>query len=240
TLTITSVTQPAHGTVAITNAGADRSEERRAGKDCTDSCTHTITDKGTTNGVLDAKSDTATVSITVTEVNDSPTAVADSKTLAEDAAATTILVRANAAKGPANEGTQTLTITGVTQPAHGTVAITNAGADLTYTPDADDHAADRHTHTNTDNGTTNGDLDARSDTATVSITVTEANDAPTAAADSNTLAEDAAATTIPLRLHDALPTSNEGTQTLTITGVTQPAHGTVAITNAGADLTYTP
>src|SRR5438552_13934425 len=96
-----------------------------------------------------------------------PTADLDSKTLAEDAAATTILVRANDAKGPANEATQTLTITSVTQPAHGTVAITNAGADLTYTPAADYNGPDSFTYTITDNGTTNGVLDAKSDTATV-------------------------------------------------------------------------
>src|SRR5438034_858896 len=85
------------------------------------------TENGTTNGVLDAKADTATVSITANEVNHSPSVTADKTSALPDAAATTILVRANDAKGPANEATQTLTITSVTQPAHGTVAITNAG-----------------------------------------------------------------------------------------------------------------
>src|SRR5207249_3024499 len=134
--------------------------------------------------------------------------------------------RANDSKGPANEGTQTLTITGVTQPAHGTVAIEHAAAHLTCTHHADHNGPDSLTHTITDHGTTNGVLDARSDTATVSITVTEVNVAPTAAAATKTLTHS---------LHDALPIfrandskgpANEGTQTLTITGVTQPAHGT--------------
>src|SRR5207249_4633520 len=98
----------------------------------------------------------------------------------EDASATSIDVLANDSTGPANESTQTLTITSVTQPAHGTVAITNSGADLTYTPDADYNGPDSFTYTITDNGTTNGVLDAKTDTATVTMTVTPVNDAPVA------------------------------------------------------------
>ena len=49
---------------------------------------------------------------------------------------------------------------------------------MTYTPDADYNGPDSFTYTITDNGTTNGALDAKSDTATVTITVTEVNDAP--------------------------------------------------------------
>src|SRR4029079_3009840 len=110
--------------------------------------------------------------------NDAPVAAADSKTVAEDSGATTINVRANDSAGPANEASQTLTITSVTQPAHGTVAITNAGADLTYTPAADYNGSDSFTYTITGNGTTNGLADPKSDTATVSVTVTAVNDAP--------------------------------------------------------------
>ena len=66
----------------------------------------------------------------------------------------------------------------MTQPAHGTVAFTNAGADLTYTPAADYNGPDSFTYTITDNGTTNGANDFKTDTATVSITVTPVNDAP--------------------------------------------------------------
>src|SRR4051794_4701610 len=173
--------------------------------------------------------------ITVSEVNDTPVAVADSKTLAEDAAATTINVRANDSTGPANESSQTLTITSVTQPAHGTVAITNAGADLTYTPAADYNGPDSFTYTATDNGTTNGVANPKSATGSVSITVSEVNDTPVAVADSKSLPEYAAAPYTTLCRSDSTGPANESSQTLTITSVTQPAHGTVAITNAGAD-----
>ena len=177
TLTITAVTQGTHGSVAI-EAGKVRYIPTDANYNGSDSFTYTIRDNGQTNSVDDFKSDTATVNITITEVNDTPDAVNDSKTVAEDAAATTINVRANDSTGPANESAQTLTITSVTQPAHGTVAITNAGADLTYTPAADYNGPDSFTYTITDNGQTNSANDFKSDTATVSITVTPVNDAP--------------------------------------------------------------
>ena len=44
-----------------------------------DSFTYTMTDDGTTNRAADAKSDTATVSVSVSEVNDAPVAVDDSR-----------------------------------------------------------------------------------------------------------------------------------------------------------------
>ena len=74
----------------------------------------------------------ATVSVTVTCVDDAPVAVDDSATVVEDDPATTIDVLANDTDvdgGPKRS-------TSVTQPANGTVAITDGGADLTYTPDA--------------------------------------------------------------------------------------------------------
>jgi hypothetical protein len=76
---------------------------------------------------------TATVSVTVTCVDDDPVAVDDAATVTEDDPATTIDVLANDTDvdgGP-------ISIESVTQPANGAVVITNAGADLTYEPDAD-------------------------------------------------------------------------------------------------------
>ncbi|MBA2719744.1 MAG: tandem-95 repeat protein, partial [Chloroflexi bacterium] len=176
TLAVTAVTQGTNGTVTFTATGVTYTPN--ANYNGSDSFTYTVCDNGTTNGSPASLCDTATVSITVTAVNDRPVAAADSKTLAEDAAATTINVLANDSTGPANEASQTLTITSVTQPAHGTVAITNAGADLTYTPAADYNGSDSFTYTVCDNGTTNGSPASLCDTATVSITVTAVNDAP--------------------------------------------------------------
>src|SRR5439155_14250075 len=47
-----------------------------------------LCDNGTTNASPDPKCDTGTVNVNVTEVNDAPTAVTDSKSTAEDTALT--------------------------------------------------------------------------------------------------------------------------------------------------------
>ncbi|MFN8150234.1 MAG: FG-GAP-like repeat-containing protein [Solirubrobacterales bacterium] len=97
-------------------------------------------------------------------VDQPPTAVDDSETVAQDSGPTTIDVLANDADpygGP-------MTIQSKTSGAHGQVAITNSGADLTYTPDAGYCGPDSFTYS------LNG-----GSTATVSITVTCAAKPPT-------------------------------------------------------------
>ncbi|MCA1602909.1 MAG: DNA/RNA non-specific endonuclease, partial [Acidobacteria bacterium] len=112
-------------------------------------------------------SNTSTVTITVNAVNDDPDAVDDEATVAEDSGANTINVRAN----DSDVELDTLTVTAVTQGANGSVAITNGGADVSYTPNANFFGNDAFTYTVSDgNGGT--------DTATVNITVTNVNDAP--------------------------------------------------------------
>ena len=64
--------------------------------------------------MADPKCDTATVNVTVTEVNDPPVAANDAASVAEDSASGVLIdVRANDSKGPANETGQTLTIDSV-------------------------------------------------------------------------------------------------------------------------------
>ena len=132
--------------------------------------------------------------ITVTPVNDPPVAVDDAKTVAEDSGATAIDVLVNDSAGPANESSQTLTITGVSNPPHGTATIDDNGtpgnpADdkVSYTPDANYFGPDSFTYTIQDNGQSGAPLqnDFKSHTGTVNVTVTSVNDAPvvTAGAD---------------------------------------------------------
>ena len=121
--TIASVTQPAHGTVAVAPDNLSLTYTPNPnycnGGSPTDDFTYTL------NG-----GSTATVAVTVTCVDDNPTAVNDTKTVAENSGATAIDVLANDTDpdgGPK-------TIASVTQPAHGTVAITGGGSGLTYQP----------------------------------------------------------------------------------------------------------
>ena len=157
--------------------------------------------------------------MTVTEVNDAPDAVADSATVAEDDSVTTSVL-GNDSKGPANESGQTLTVTSVTQGAHGTV--TTDGTTTTYTPAADYNGPDSYTYTITDDGTTDTVADPLTSTATVSVTVTEVNDAPTANADTASTNEDNSVDIHVLANDSAGPAEEPTTQTLSITDLTSP------------------
>ena len=106
--------------------------------------------------------DTATISVTVNNVNDPPNAVDDSRVINEDSGANTIDVLVNDSIAP--DTGETLTISSVTQAINGTVFITNEGADLTYNPNVNFFGSDSFTYTISDG---NGGAD----TATVSVTV---------------------------------------------------------------------
>jgi large repetitive protein len=220
TLTITSVTQPAGGTVIITGGGTGVTFQPSPNFNGTTTFTYTISDgKGGT--------DTATVTVNVTPVNDPPTANDDSAMVLEDSGATVIDVLGNDTIAP--DAGEILTIMSVTQPANGTVVITGNGTGLTFQPSPNFNGTTTFTYTISDgNGGTA--------TATVTVTVTPVNDRPNAVNDSAMVAEDSGATSIDVRAND---TDVDG-DTLTITSVTQPANGTVVITGGGTGVTFQP
>ena len=163
----------------------------------------------------------ATVSITISCVDDPPVAVNDSATLAEDAAATAVGVLAN--DTDVDGGTKS--IGSKTNGAHGTVAITGGGTGLTYTPDANYCGADSFTYT------LNG-----GSTATVSLTLTCVDDLPVAVDDSRSVVEDASPTEVDVLAND---TDMDGGPR-SVVSKSNGAHGAVAITGSGAALTYEP
>src|SRR5439155_26102872 len=107
----------------------------------------------------------ATVSVTVTSVNDNPVAKADSATVAEDSGATAINVLANDNDGL--DTGETLSVTAVTQGAHGSVTFTATG--VSYTPAANYNGPDSFTYTI-------GDGNGGTASATVSVDVTRAEE----------------------------------------------------------------
>src|SRR5688500_12608448 len=126
--------------------------------ECNDSFTFTSND-----GTLD--SNVATVSITVTAANDAP--------VAADQAADTAVVTARAITlGATDADGGELTYSVIAGPAHG--SLSGTGANVTYTPAPNFSGNDSFTFKAND-----GTVD--SNVATVSITVTAANDAPEAA-----------------------------------------------------------
>ena len=94
--------------------------------------------------------------------NDPPTAVNDTLNAFKNTP-TVLDVLANDTSAP--DPTETLTIEAVTQPAHGTVSITNNGTRVTYTPTTDYTGPDSFTYTIRDPS------GAISQSATVNLTV---------------------------------------------------------------------
>ena len=162
---------------------------------------------------------TASVLVTVVGENDPPVAVNDTFTVTEDTPAT-IVVLAN----DRDIDRDPLTVTAATA-TNGTVTI-NPDGSLTYTPAADFAGNDviRYTISDGRGGTA---------TASVAVTVTPVNDAPTPAPDTATIAEDG--TTV----IDVLGNDRDADRdVLTVTAATA-ANGTVTI-NANGTLNYTP
>jgi len=205
-LTFTIVTNPAHGTLA--GSGANVTYTPAANYNGSDNFTFRVND-GTAN------SNVATVSITVTPVNDAPIANNQALTTSEDIALPVTLSGTDVDGGA-------LTYTIVAPPLHG--SLTGTGSSVTYTPSSNYNGPDNFTFTVNDGVVT-------SNVATISITVTPVNDAPAASNQNVTLAEDVA-TTITLSATDT-----EGSA-LTYTIVAAPAHGTLS--GSGSSLTYTP
>src|SRR5207245_1667769 len=118
------------------------------------------------DGALD--SNVATVAITVTAVNDPPVAAHDSVGSEED---TPLMVDASGVLGnDADIDSATITAVVVTNPAHGTLAL-SANGSFIYTPTANYNKPDSFTYKTND-----GSLD--SNVATVAITLTAVNDPP--------------------------------------------------------------
>src|SRR3989449_543147 len=190
TLTATKLSDPAHGSVTL-NADGTFSYSHDGSETTSGSFSYKACDNGTTNGSPDGKcSGTATVSITVTPVNDAPAASNDSATEIgrascrerEKISAVAVSLKTKA------EG-NTLTATKLSDPAHGSVTL-NADGTFSYSHDGSETTSDSFTYKACDNGTTNGSPDGKcSGTATGSLTVTPVNDAPAASNDSATVAE---------------------------------------------------
>ncbi|MBN1206473.1 MAG: tandem-95 repeat protein [Myxococcaceae bacterium] len=124
TLTVTTVTQPANGSVTLVDGVV--SYQPNPDFSGTDTFTYTVSDG---NG----GTDTATVTVTVTPVNDPPTGVADTFSVPANSGATTLDVLANDSSAP--DTGETLTVTAVTQPATGgSVSVAPGGTGVVFTP----------------------------------------------------------------------------------------------------------
>ncbi len=211
-----SVSQPANGSVVLSNGKLVYTP--KANYHGPDNFTYTATDPGNLSA-------TAKVTVTVNSVNDAPVAAADQASTAEDTPLTGTTVLAN----DTDVENQKLTAAIAKNASHGTATL-NADGTYVYTPNKDYFGTDSFTYTASDGEAVNGTSAA----ATVTITVTPVNDAPTAAPGTVATAEDKASAALTLGGADV-----DDTQlTYTVAQGQGPANGTVTITNGSA--VYTP
>ncbi len=203
-LTFAVVAQPSNGAVSQASTGsADFTYTPSANFSGTDSFTFKAND-----GAVDSA--TATVTVTVNPVNDTPSVINGPISTNEDTAKSeTFATWTTDADG------NDLTFTVVNQPSNGTVSQASTGsANFTYTPSANFTGTDAFTFKAND-GTTD------SATATVTVTVAAVNDAPVVSGAGATLAytENASATAIDSSLTLSDVDSNNLTgATVTISG----------------------
>ncbi|MFN0021470.1 MAG: ExeM/NucH family extracellular endonuclease [Pirellulaceae bacterium] len=162
-LTYHVVVDPVHGIVTITDAAAGTfTYQPSANYNGPDYFTFSASD-GSHDSI-------ATVSITVSPVNDKPTADAKSVTTGENMPVSLTLSGSDV-ETPAGSLVFAITV----QPQHGTLAVN--GSQVIYTPAIGYHGSDSFRYTVTDNG--DGTSPAlTSDPAIASITVTSANNQP--------------------------------------------------------------
>ncbi|MEN6556296.1 MAG: ExeM/NucH family extracellular endonuclease [Anaerolineaceae bacterium] len=205
-LTTTILTDPLHGSLDILGTTVTYTpDENYYGPD---SFTYKVND-----GELD--SDEATVTITVTPVDDAPLANNMTVTTPEDASLAIPLDVSDI------EG-DVLVVTILTDPLHGSLEV--LGTTVTYTPDENYYCPDSFTYKVND-----GELD--SGEATVTITVTPVDDAPVAVGATYDLVENGS-------IVFNLDASDVDGDELSFIVTVQPLHGSLECT--GAVCTYTP
>jgi uncharacterized repeat protein (TIGR01451 family) len=219
TLTAAKIADPTHGSVTLNSDGSFvyTPVSNYFGAD---SFTYRTGD-GLTNSA------TVTVSLTITNINRAPTAANDAYTFGKNSSLN--ITAPGLLSNDLDLDGDLITSLKVTDPAHGTVTVSTNGS-FTYTPVSNYFGADSFTYLATD-GANN------SSPATVSLTITNVNRAPTAAPDAYTLGKNTALSiTAPGLLTNDLDLDGD---LITALKVTDPAHGTVTVSIAGS-FTYTP
>ena len=219
TLSLSAVGTPSDGGTAVISGGQLRYTPA-ANFNGTETIAYTVADGNT-------GTDTGTLTITVTAVNDDPVAIDDTATVDEDSGATLIAVLANDTDVDTGD---TLSLDSVTTPDNGGSAVI-AGDQVQYTPAADFVGTETF-------GYTISDAAGRPASATVTVTVNNVNDAPVAADDAFTVDEDSSSNALDVLANDADIDAGDAVQ---ITAVGTPsAGGAVTITGGGTGLSYTP
>ncbi|HEY3404580.1 MAG TPA: Ig-like domain-containing protein, partial [Ohtaekwangia sp.] len=215
------VGNPANGSVTVDAVSGEITYTPAADFNGNDSFTYTVEDES--NGT----SNTATVNITVTPVNDAPDVLADA---AETTEGTAVLIDILANDSDIDDVIDATSVTIVSPPANGTFTVDPVSGEVTYTPDAGYLGTDSFTYTVEDAS------GAISVIITVSILVEPVNDPPLAVDDGPLTYAGVVPFTIDVLQNDSDPDNTN--DELTIVSVSTPTQGSVAIVNN--EIVFTP
>ncbi len=195
------------------------------------------------DGVL-GSNNLGTVTLIVREVNDAPIAFDDNQSINEgqtlefDQAA----LLQNDSAGPANESTQTLTVTSVDPTSAQGGSVTLVAGRIRYIPPANFSGQDTFNYVVTDNGTTAGVPAPLSSGGTVTIELADRNNPPIVSPKSLNATEDTPATMTQAQLlaGDLPGPADESGQQLVISSVTPTSTNGGTVTFVAGVATYTP
>ncbi|MBT3221041.1 MAG: tandem-95 repeat protein, partial [Proteobacteria bacterium] len=200
------VSGPSQGAVVV-NADGTVDYDHGGDEPAAESFEYTISDH------LGVPSNVATVTISITEVNDPPFADDDSGTVAEGGQTTTTVVNGDTDV----DGTIVpATVTIVTGPNAWGSLFNNGNGTIRYTHDGSENHSDSYTYKVKDND------NAWSNDATVTITVTPVNDAPTAV-DDDASVDEGGTVNIDVAGNDTDPDSGINADSVAI--ITWPSNG---------------
>ncbi|MFN5273993.1 MAG: beta strand repeat-containing protein [Planctomycetota bacterium] len=219
TATVVIVNSPSNGT-AILGVGGVVQYTHDGTETTVDSFTYRVSD------VSGKASNLATVSISITPVNDPPVAVNDAATIPSNIAA---IVDLAANDFDNDDGLDLASIAIGTQPSHGTLTVQTDGK-VSYVHDGSEATSDVFTYRIRDKS---GQL---SNEATVSLTITLVNQPPIAVPDSATVSAPGGQVVIDVAGNDSDPDGGLNLGSVVI--ITQPSHGT-ALNLGNGSIRYT-
>jgi VCBS repeat-containing protein len=208
---------PANGTLVL-NADGSFTYTPAANFHGTDTFTYTANDETLASNI-------ATVTITVSSVNDSPVAVDDEYEVDEDSVLT--IAAPGVLENDTDIDLDNMVVALVSTVSHGELVLLGDGS-FTYTPEPDYYGEDSFVYELVSYPAIQAGW---TDTATVTITVNPINDAPVAQSQSVTTPEETAKDI-------TLVATDIENDSLTYEIVAQPANGTVTL--VGTTATYTP
>jgi large repetitive protein len=220
--TVIVITGAAHGTAVVQSPTGTILYTPTNNFTGSDSFTYTVNDA---EGVTSAA---ATVSITVTPVNDAPVANPDVAVTTEDAPISIdVLVNDTDVDNALNASS--LVIAG--NPASGVAVVESATGKILYTPASNFTGNDTFTYTVEDSE------GAASAPATVTVTVTPVNDTPIANNDAASTPEETAVFAVVLTNDTDV---EGGLDASSVTLASLPAHGTAVVQLPSGEILYTP